>query len=313
MSNKEIGKRLGRDKSTIGREITRNSFKGKYYIAIHAQSKWVERKSSAGIRHPLKNKEVFKWVIKRMVRGWSPEQISGRMKLVFKDNLQMRICPETIYSFVYSKEFKHRKFWEYFPRGHKKRRRWHDRKVFSASIPNRISIHDRPEIISQNTEFGHFEGDSVEGRNHKGGGIHTEVERITRMYFAVKVNNLTSEEAIKAQLKIFSKLPGNSVKTVTMDNGRENHLHYKLNEVGIKTYFCDPYSSWQRGSNEYHNGLLRRYFPKKTDFTNISQEEISDVVWAINNTPRKCLGFFTPTEVFLAKLNHKRVAIQSGM
>lgn len=307
-----IAKRLGRSVSTIGREITRNSFKGEYYVAIHAQNISVKRKSSAGKRHPLKNKEVFKWVIKRLVKGWSPEQVSGRMKLVFKNDSEMRISPETIYSFVYSNEFKYRKFWQYFPRGHKKRRQKGGRKVFSASIPNRISIHDRPEIISKNIEFGHFEGDSVVGRNHKG-GVHTEVERLTRMYFAMKVNSISSEEALKAQLVMFLKLPKHTVKSVTLDNGGENHLHYKLNKIGIKTYFADPYSSWQRGSNEYHNSLLRRYFPKKTDFEKVTQEEINDCLWEINNTPRKCLGYFTPFEVFFAKLNHQRVAIQSGM
>ena len=281
-------------------------------MAIHAQSKWVNRKSLAGKRHPLKNKEVFRWVIKRLVRGWSPEQISGRMELVFKDNSVMRIVPETIYSFVYSDEFKHRKFWQYFPRGHKKRRKWHGRHVFSASIPHRISIHDRPEMVSQNVEFGHFEGDSVEGRSHKN-GVHTEVERLSRMYFAIKVEVINSNEALRAQTMMFSKLPKGSVKSVTLDNGRENHLHFKLNKFGIKTYFADPYSSWQRGSNEYHNGLLRRYFPKKTDFTKVTQEEINDCLWEINNTPRKCLGYFTPNEVFLSKLNNQRVAIQSGM
>lgn len=279
-------------------------------MAIHAQNISAQRKSFAGKRYPLKNKKVFAWVIKRLIRGWSPEQISGRMKLVFKKNPEMRIVPETIYSFVYSDEFKHRKFWEYFPRGHKKRRRWYGRKTHkSASISHRISIHDRPEIVDENIEFGHFEGDSVEGRYHKS-GVHTEVERLTRMYFAIKVEGISSDEVLKAQLKIFSSIP---VKSVTLDNGRENHLHFKLNKAGIKTYFADPYSSWQRGSNEYHNGLLRRYFPKKTDFTKVTQEEIDDCVWEINNTPRKCLGFYTANEVFLSKLNNQRVAIQSRM
>jgi len=312
ISNTEIAKKLGRSCSTIGREISRNSFKGEYYVAIHAQSKSTQRKSSAGHRHPLKNKDVFGWVIKRLVRGWSPEQISGRIKLVFKDNLEMRICPETIYSFVYSDKFKHRKFWGYFPRAHKKRRQKGGRKVFSASIINRISIHDRPEIINQNVEFGHFEGDSVVGLNHKS-GVHTEVERLTRMYFAILVENISSQEALKAQEKIFKSFPDLTCKSVTLDNGRENHLHYKLNEVGIKTYFADPYSSWQRGSNEYHNGLLRRYFPKKTDFTKVTQNDIDECVWEINNRPRKCLGFYTANEVFLSKLNNRGVAIQSGM
>jgi len=292
--------------------VVRNSFKGEYYVAIHAQNKSFQRKSLAGKRHPLKNKKVFTWTVKRLVRGWSPEQISGRMKLIFKNDFEMRIVPETIYSFVYLDEFKHRKFWQYFPRAHKKRGQKGGRKVFSDSIINRLSIHDRPEIVSQNIEFGHFEGDSVVGLNHKS-GVHTEVERLSRMYFATKVNSINSKEALEAQIKMFSTLPRNTVKSVTLDNGRENHLHYKLNKFGIKTYFADPYSSWQRGSNEYHNGLLRRYFPKKTDFTKVTQKDIDECVWEINNRPRKCLGYFTPFEVFLAKLNNQRVVIQSGM
>lgn len=281
-------------------------------MAIHAQNISSDRKSFAGKRHPLKNKRVFKWVIKRLVRGWSPEQISGRMKLVFKDDIEMRICPETIYSFVYSDNYRYRKFWEYFPRGHKRRRKWYGRRTKTSSIRNRISIHDRPEVINKNIEFGHFEGDSVVGRNHKS-GVHTEVERLTRMYFAVKVGAINSSEALKAQITMFSNLPVTTVKSVTLDNGFENHLHYKLNKLGIKTYFADPYSSWQRGSNEYHNSLLRRYFPKKTDFSKVTQQDINSCVWEINNTPRKCLGYYTANEVFLSKLNNQRVAIQSRM
>ena len=231
-------------------------------MAIHAQSNWVRRKSLAGKRHPLKNKEVFRWVIKRLVRGWSPEQVSGRIKLVFPNDLSMRICPETIYSFVYSDKFRYRRFWEYFPRGHRRRRHKYGRKVYLASIPDRISIHDRPIAIDQKLEFGHFEGDSVEGLNHKS-GVHTEVERVSRKFFAKLVESISSEEAVRAQREIFSPLPEYARKSTTLDNGRENHLHIKLKDLGMVTYFADSYASWQRGSNEYHNGLFRRYFPKE--------------------------------------------------
>lgn len=282
-------------------------------MAIHAQAVSEKRKSAAGKRHPLKNKKVFRWAILRLLRGWSPEQISGRMKLVFPKDPNMRICPETIYSYIYSDHFKHRKFWEYLTRGRKKRRKWYGRKSHkSASISSRVSIHDRPEVIDKNTEFGHFEGDSVEGKDHRS-AVHTQMERVSRMYFAKKVEDMSSDQALKAQLEIFGNTLRDKVKSVTFDNGRENHLHYKLNDIGIKTFFCDPYSSWQKGSNEYHNGLLRRYFPKGTDFREVTQEEIDDVVWEINNTPRKCLGYYTAYEVYLSKLNNIKVAIRSGM
>lgn len=278
-------------------------------MAIHAQNISVKRKSLAGKRYPLKNKEVFAWVIKRLIRGWSPEQISGRIKLVFPNDPEMRITPETIYSFIYSDEFKHRKFWEYLPWKRKKRRHKHGRMVHKGSIPDRVSIHDRPEIVGQNIEFGHFEGDSVEGLGHRD-GVHTEVERVSRRYFVRLVESISSEEAAKAQKEIFKPLPAFARKSTTLDNGRENHLHIKLKELGMQTYFADPYSSWQRGSNEYHNGLFRRYFPKGTDFKSISQEEVDEVVEEINDRPRKCLGFYTPNEVFLRELNKGGVAIR---
>jgi len=281
-------------------------------VAIHAQNISVKRKSLAGKRHPLKNKDVFRWTIQRLVRGWSPEQIVGRMKLVFKNDPGMRITPETIYSFIYSEEFKHRKFWEYLPWGRKKRKHKYGRKVHKGNIPDRISIHLRSESIDKRIEFGHFEGDSVEGKGHRD-GVHTEVERVSRMYFVRFVKRIDSDEGIRAQKEIFGSLPSMARKSVTLDNGRENHKHTKLNELGMNTYFADPYSSWQRGTNEYHNGLLRRYFPKGTDFKTVTQEEIDDVVEEINNRPRKCLGYFTPFEVFFAKLNNQRVAIRSGM
>lgn len=247
-----------------------------------------------------------------MIRGWSPEQISGRMKLVFPNDLGMRITPETIYRFIYSDSFKYRKFWQYLPRYHRKRRKWHGRGVHRGSIPNRISIHDRSVVIDQNIEFGHFEGDSVEGRNHKD-GVHTEVERLTRMYFVRKVTEISSLEGIKAQFEIFKNLPIHARKTTTLDNGRENHYHQTLKRIGMKAYFADPYSSCQRGSNEYHNGLLRRYFPKGTDFNKVTQKDIDSCVWEINNRPRKCLGYYTANEVFLSKLNNQGVAIQLRM
>jgi len=278
-------------------------------VAIHAEVLSAKRKSNAGKRHPLKNKQVFQWVIKRMVRGWSLEQISGRMKLIFKDDPLMRITPETIYSFIYSDEFRHRKFWEYLPWKRKKRKQKQGRSVHRGSIPDRVSIHLRPNSIDNKTEFGHFEGDTVEGLNHKG-GVHTEVERVSRKFFVRLVAGINSDEAIKAQMEIFRPLPKEVRKSTTLDNGRENHKHMKLKELGMQTYFADPYSSWQRGSNEHHNGLLRRYFPKKTDFSKITQFEIDEVVDEINSRPRKCLGYFTPNEVFLRELNKRGVAIQ---
>lgn len=191
------------------------------------------------------------------------------MKLVFRDNIRMRISPEAIYSFIYSDEYRHRKFWEYLPWKRKTRKKKHGRKVHRGRIPDRVSIHQRPETIETREEFGHWEGDTVEGRGRKN-GIHTEVERKSRFVCAVKVDKIDSAYALKAQRRIFLPLPAQARKTVTLDNGKENHLHAKLKELEIRTFFCDPYSSWQRGTNEFHNGLIRRYLPKKTYLTGIT-------------------------------------------
>ena len=120
----------------------------------------------------------------------------------------------------------------------------------------------------------------------------------TRLLLAVKVKQVSSEETIKAQKSLFTSLQKEARKSTTLDNGRENHYHGQLAILGMKTYFADPYSSWQRGSNEYHNGLLRRYLPKGSSFEDLDDDELADIVWEINNRPRKMLNFNTPQEVY---------------
>ena len=308
VSIRQIAARLNRQPSTISREIKRNIFKGKYYVAIHAQYITEQRKSLAGKRHPLKNPETYSYVLRRIKDGWSPEQIVGRLS---RNHGRTIICPETIYRFIYAKENEEKRLWEYLPWKRKKRKKKSGRKVHRTRIPDRVSIHLRPEKVNQRLVFGHWEGDSIEGRKIDKDGIHTEIERLSRMTMAKKVKDLTSKETSRIQEEMFSQLPKKARKSTTLDNGRENHLHIRLRKkLNMKTYHCDPYSSWQRGSNEYHNGLIRRYLPKKTDFSTISQEELNDIVNEINNRPRKVLNYNTPKEVFKAHLKQSGVAIQ---
>lgn len=292
ISVREMGRRLKREHSSILRELRRNRF-GQSYVAIHAQHVAEERKSEAGKRYPLKDRKTFGYVLERLIDGWSPEEISGRLQ---DEHGKQIICHETIYQFIYEKSAKEDRLWEYLPRKQKHRRKQHGRSSQRVHIPDRVSIHDRPEIINSREELGHWEGDTVEGKG-KRDGIHTEVERVSRFMMAAKVPAIASPETITAQKAMFEKLPIKLRKSTTLDNGRENHLHGKLKEIGMQTYFADPYSSWQRGTNEYHNGLLRRYLPKKTSFTNLSQEELDDIVEEINNRPRKVLRYKTPKEI----------------
>jgi len=299
----EIARALKRSKSTISDEIKRNRRwdKGKggwTYEAIAAQEETDKRMVKRRKRPQLKNDWIYGYVARHLGMGWSPEQIEGRLKREHKGNYQKTTGHEAIYQYVFSPQNKDENLWEYLPRKQKKRKKQKGRRVHHSRIPERVSIHLRPNMVNKRSEFGHYEGDTVEGLRSVGDGIHTEVERVSRTTFAVKVKQISSEDGIKAQKEIFGQLPEKARCSTTLDNGRENHLHAELKSLGMKTYFADPYSSWQRGTNEYHNGLLRRYLPKGTDFSDLTQDELDDILWEINNRPRKCLGYQTPLEVF---------------
>lgn len=292
VSVREMGRRLDREHSSILRELKRNRF-GQSYVAIHAQHLAEERKRDAGKRYPLKDEKTYAYVLEKLVEGWSPEEISGRLRDNFGKQI---ICHESIYRFIYEKAAKEDRLWEYLPRKQKHRRKKNGRKSQRVHIPDRVSIHDRPNIINNREQLGHWEGDTVEGKGRHD-GIHTEVERVSRFMMAIKVSAIAGKETITAQSIMFQKLPKKLRKSTTLDNGRENHLHKELKKLNMKTFFADPYSSWQRGTNEYHNGLLRRYLPKGTSFTNLSQEELDDIIEEINNRPRKVLRYKTPKEI----------------
>ena len=293
---KKIAQVLDRSHSGVLRELHRNSFLGRHYVAIHAQGKSTARKSLANSHPKIASiKWLDKYIRLKLQLGWSPEQIAGRLKLKSGKSV---VCHETIYRYVYQEDNQKDDLREYLVRHHKKRRKWAGRRVHRGQIAQRVSIHKRAKFVEKRKQFGHWEDDTVEGKGHRD-GVHTTIERVSRLYLVKKVDRIDSDWAIKVQKQTFSKLPILARRTVTMDNGRENHLHFQLkDELGIKTYFADPYSSWQRGSNENANGILRRYFPKGTDFSLISQGEINQVVREINSKPRKCLGYNTSQEVF---------------
>jgi len=305
-SVREIARRLKRSPSSISDELKRNKVEGIYH-SIHAQKATEGRKRNSHKKYLLKTRSVLKsYVLEKLGLGWSPEQIAGRLRKEITEGIRSSeeyINHESIYQYIYDTEQKELRLWELLPRSHKKRRRWLGRRSWAVKIPRRVSIRERPELINTREEFGHWEGDTVVGDKHKT-GIHTEVERISRLLFAYQVPRIRAKETYLAQLCIFSSLPKQARKSTTLDNGGENYLHTGLqNELGMQTYFADPYSSWQRGTNEYTNGLLRRYFPKKTDFRDVSQDEINRVVHRLNNIPRKVLHYKTPTEVFTEQLS----------
>lgn len=301
---REIARRLGKSASSVSEELARNTHMEVGYVAIHAQRLADERIKEAHRRHPLKNAQIFAYVHEKLRCGWSPEMIAKRLR---KDAGHPVISHEAIYQYIYAPENTRLNLFEYLPWKRTKRKKKRGRGVHKSSIPQRVSIHERPERVNARAEFGHWEGDTVEGKRHRN-GIHTEAERVSRLLVAQKVPRIASEETVAAQLTMFGGMPEEARRSTTLDNGRENYLHYELGALGMKTYFADPYSSWQRGTNEYHNGVLRRYLPKGTDFDTIDDEELNDIVEEINNRPRKCLGWYTPKEVFIKMLG---VRIQS--
>ena len=298
-SIRSVARELGRSHSSILSEIKRNSLGGEYQ-AIRANDLSSKRNVVSRRLNPLKDPATYSYCIDKLRSGWSPEEISGRSK---RDNDgKAAICHETIYRYIYSPEGRKRGLFEYLVRQHRKRRKWYGRRQYQRGIPDRISLDLRPKYINSKKKFGHWEVDSVEGKAHRK-GIHTFLERKTRFYQAVLLENIDSEFGVKAQLTLFGSLPSKARRSSTFDNGRENYNHTKLNiHLGMKTYFCDPNSAWQKGANEHFNGVLRRYVPKKTDLTTLGQFELDEIVEEINNRPLKCLRYETPNEAFAREL-----------
>ena len=334
LSNKECARRLGRHTATIGRELKRNKTRvslGKdweiIYEPLHAHHVAMERKQNAfNAKQPLKSKKIYRYVLKHLRKGWSPEQIAGRLKEIdHKDDPSWHICMETIYAFIYSEKTDQTKqgqlsemdgrkkkaktvvnvtdvshpFYEYLRRKQVRRRKRGGRKTQRVRIPDRVSIHERPKAVTRRKQFGHWEGDSIVGDKHAS-GLHTEYERVSSMTRFEKLQRITAGQTATAAQKIFSPLPEKARRSTTLDNGSEHTNH---REFGLPTYFADPYSSWQRGGNENCNLWIRYYFPKGTDFSTITDEELKDVEEEINNRPRKRLKFRTPQEVFSEYLN----------
>lgn len=304
VSMREIARILGRSASSISEEVKRNSIDGEYK-SIKAQELSERRNIVSRRTNPLKSPQIYSYVFNKLRCGWSPEQIAGRLRK--ENNNKTVISHETIYRYVYSKEGVRRNLSEYLTKHHYRRRKWHSRYLYRRGISQRVSIRLRPKEIEKRKSFGHWEADVVEGKAHNK-GIQTLLERKTRFYQAKILENIDSEYGVKAQYDVLSKFPKEAIKTLTMDNGKENYNHYKLvSWLGIKTFFCDPYCAWQKGSNENHNGVLRRYIPKKADLTDLFQSDLNSIIEEINKRPRKCLGYETPEEAFTRELEFIRI------
>jgi transposase, IS30 family len=304
-SHAAIARRLGRHRATIGRELRRNRdvFGGYHYDP--AQCSADHRRSSASRRYKLDapGSDLGRYVRQKLRQRWSPQQISGRLEREHRHNLAMRISHETIYRFVYRRHKQGERWPEQLRRRHKRR---HARSVGQRTsggrgrFPGRVGIEHRPAAANDRRRFGDWESDTVEGA--RGAGlIATHVERKSRYTRLGKLPNKKAATLSAVTCAVMKDLPRKLRRTSTADNGKE-FADFKTIEsaLGMKVYFANPHASWERGTNENTNGLLRDFFPKGSDFRTISNARLAHVQKMLNNRPRKCLNYRTPIEVLNA-------------
>lgn len=298
--NSEISKELNRSPSTISREIRRNvGEKRSEYSVIAAQHRYRAKRKNSVRKYILADKDAANTVSLLLAKSWSPEQISNRLKY---ENNKLSISHKTIYRAIEKGLLDPclRKKLRYKGRihngGHKKSKCGH--------LNIDLTIHDRPESVEKRKTLGHWESDTVRGAKWSG-CIATHVERRSRYSVLCKIPNRTAAEFTTATVEAFMRIPKNKRKSFTVDHGKEFSNHRELSEkINCKVYFADPHAPYQRGSNENFNGLLRQFFPKRTSFKDVTQEDVDAVAELLNQRPRKCLGWKTPEEVFFNKLLH---------
>lgn len=294
---KDIAKMLGKDPSTISRELKRNSgaFNKTGYDARIAQNRTTARRITANQRfRKLENSAHLKnYVITRLKKCWSPEQIAGRLRRKHHHNV---ISHETIYKFVRKEKLEYKQYLRC--RKGKYRRRYGAKKREKERPEAKKRIDTRPLIVEKRKRIGDWEGDLIFGQERKI-GILVHVDRKSGYALADKLNCLLAKTVKQATINRFQKLPRSKRHTITYDNDTRFADH-ELTERGTKAdiYFAHPYSSWERGTNENTNGLLRQFFPKKSSFAKIKQEHVEKTLTLLNNRPRKRLNYLTPDEVF---------------
>lgn len=288
LSPSEMARRMGRHRSTIGRELARNSQDQQYSPSM------AQRQTEARRRHrprKMDDSRINHDVRAGLARRWSPEQIAGRMRRDHAGNSRRRVSHTTIYRWIAHDTA--REHWESLLRFGRQRKTPETR----GKLPARAEIAGRPSIVDDRARFGDWEGDTVVGARRQS-GLVTLVERKSGFALVAKVQRLRARNVTGAIKRQLDPLPLGLRHTATFDNGKEFAGHQTITRrAEIDIYFARPYHAWERGANESFNGLLRQFFPKGTDFTSVSPLEVKHVRDLLNNRPRKRLGYRTPTEV----------------
>ncbi len=292
---------MARSTSTISREIRRNETSTKGYDASYAEQQTLGRRwhGSKLERQP----ELRAQVLDLLAMGWSPEQTAKRLT---REQGCRVISYESIYRFIYNqiKRTKDYSWRRYLPLGKTKRRPPFKKHYSSVlTIKDRVSIHKRDKKVATRQQAGHWEADLMLFSKY-GQAILVAHERHSRLTLLYPLQTKEAKPISSQLLSLLTSLPKPLAKTITFDNGTEFAQHHLLNQYGIKTYFCDTHSPWQKGGIENAIGRIRRFLPRKTNLNDISSHELFQIVARYNLTPRKCLGYKTPLETFKFSLLH---------
>jgi transposase, IS30 family len=291
VSLKDIALELKRSPSTITRELKRNASPAGYKpAAAHkmACTRQTERRNAVEI-----SQATWEHALAYLRLDLSPQQVSGRLM----QEANIRISHESIYQYLYRDKALYGTLHQHLRCQKTQRKRYGSGHQRRGTLKNRVGIEQRPAVVDQRSRIGDWEGDTVIGKGHQG-ALVTLVERKSRYTLAQVVDSKHSEgvtNCITEMLRPFKT----KRHTLTLDNGKEFAQHeFIAQSLNMAIYFAHPYSSWERGLNENHNGLLRQYFPKNTNLRKVDQIAVNDAVYSLNHRPRKCLGYMTPHEVF---------------
>ena len=308
-SLRQIARELGRSPSTISREVRRHGSRETYRAATADRRAWDRARRPKPCR--LASGEPLRSIVSEKLRlEWSPEQISLWLKREHPRDPSLHVSHETIYQslFIQSRGALNRELRDHLRTRRRFRQSRHKTRKGHGPIPDPVSIRERPAEVEDRAIPGHWEGDLIAGEANLS-YIATLVERTTRFVMLVRVRSKETQEVTKAIARQIKQLPKELRRTLTWDNGSELAGHKELKLASeLEIYFCDPYSPWQRGSNENTNGLLRQYFPKGTDLSGYTQAELDRVAARLNGRPRKTLGVRTPAEALQQALNEAGVA-----
>lgn len=304
LSLRAISRYLGRHVSSLSRELKRNGTQHRYDV-VRACALARERRSKA--RSPsrlLPGSELFQVITQMLKMGWSPQQIAARLKHQWPDRPEFHVSHESIYLAIYAYprgELK-RQLISYLRQGRGKRRLRTASTGRRERYPADLSIHLRPPEVEDRLVPGHWESDLIMGAGNRS-AVATMVERTSRFVVLAKLDRPTAECAAQAITREMSRMAPSLLKTMTHDQGSEMARHRDITaQTGMRIYFADPHSPWQRGSNENTNGLLRQYLPKGTDLSSVSQERLDEIAGLLNTRPRETLGWKFPVEVLIEYL-----------